>query len=286
MHKHHLIVEVGPEVLGDPELPNILVEKWEQVQEVFHYCIDKVIKKGIKNLLLKKPPSYSDSLNTRDYQDINNFQKLVLETIVEVASTFGTTQPAETSEDQFHSLLLRYTELLNTHSKEVYEYILNDLYPQDMLDQLGSVLPEIQHACIGTDYSFYATAHNSIMGQIQKGKSDRQRVIELYSDATFMYRLLEKLKSATDLERNVAQAEASYTQGLADFNPKSEMYSRLANSSAETLKQELEHHRSMRVGGEQFLELLRRGCFLDLSLTQEDTVTNIRSRLERKTIDT
>lgn len=124
------------------------------------------------------------------------------------------------------------------------------------------------------------------MGQIQKGKSDRQRVIELYSDATFMYRLLEKLKSATDLERNVAQAEASYTQGLADFNPKSEMYSRLANSSAETLKQELEHHRSMRVGGEQFLELLRRGCFLDLSLTQEDTVTNIRSRLERKTIDT
>lgn len=278
MRKHNLIVEFGPEIFSDPEVQNL--------PEIVQCCIDKIIRKGFRYLLPKKLPSYSDSLTKRDYQDISNFQRLVLETIVDVASTFGTTQPSETTGDQFHSLLLRYTKLLNTHSEEVYEYILNNLYPQDMLDQLGSVLPELQHTCIGTEYSFSATAHNSIMCQIQEGKSDRQRVVELYSDATFMYRLLEKLKSATDLERNVAQAEARHTQELADFNPKSEMYSQLASTSAEMLDQELQQHKSMRVGGEQFFELLRRGCFLDLSLTQEDTVTNIRLRLERKKIDT
>ena len=286
MHKCNSIIELNPDIFNDPEVQNTLGEIWERVQEIARYLIDRMVDKGVRSLLPKKLPSYSDSLTRSDYQDISNFQGLVLEIIVDVASTFGTTQPSETSEDQFHSLLLRYTELLNTHSEEVYEYILNNLYPQDMLGQLGSVLPEIQHASIGTDYSFSTTAHNSIMCQIQEGKSDRQRVIELHSDATFMYRLLEKVKSATDLERNVAQAEASHTQGLADFNPKSEMYSRLASTSAEMLKQEREHHTSMRVGGEQFFELLRRGYFLDLSLTQEGTVTNIRSRLERKTIDT
>lgn len=286
MHKCNSIIELNPDIFNDPEVQNTLGEIWERVQEIARYLIDRMIDKGVRSLLPKKLPSYSDSLTRRDYQDISNFQGVVLETIVDVASTFGTTQSSETVEDQFHALLHRYTGLLNTHSEEVYEYILNNLYPQDMLDQLGSVLPEIQHACKGTDYSFSATAHNSILCQIQKGKSDRKRVIELYSDATFMYRLLEKSKSATDLERNAAQAEANHTQGLLGFNPKSETYSRLASTSAEILEQEIEHHRSMRVGGEQFFELLRRGHFLDLSLTQEDTVTNIRFRLERKTIDT